>query len=374
MSNQSLPPKNNFIRDEAMANEMAARYYLRAGLTKAAEGYLQASRYLYYRWDAKRKVEDMDQTYGSLSVRFSDPLSSSHSQTKTVSTIHHTMTGIVNSDFLDMNSVFKASQTISGELMLNKLLKATIQILIENAGAQKGFLVEDTDGQITVLAQNEVEANHADIAPSASRNLANPVFPVSLVNAALRTKEAIVIENASKVNLFSSDPYIIKEKPLSVMCVPLPLHDKWKAAVYLENNLTHSAFSEERVKIIKLLAGQAAISIANARIFDEQKKLLKAQQRFVPSQFLKHLGHSDIARVELGESVSMEMSVLFSDLIGFTSMAELFSPHEIIQLLNEYYSALGTSVTEAGGFIDSYAGDEIMALFRFRLNFLLRLA
>jgi predicted ATPase/class 3 adenylate cyclase/tRNA A-37 threonylcarbamoyl transferase component Bud32 len=355
--------KNNFIRDEAMANEMAARYYLRAGLTKAAEGYLHASRYLYYRWGATRKVEDMDQTYGSLSVIMTDAVNSSTVQNKTEATLHHTTTGNVNSDLLDINSVFKASQTISGELVLDKLLKATLQILLENAGAQKGFLVEDNNGHITVLAQKEEAVGSEDSMPSENTGQGYPVFPVSLINTALRTNEVIVIDNASKINLFSSDPYIIREKPLSVMCVPLPLHDQWKAAVYLENNLAHSAFSEERVKIIKLLAGQAAISMANARIYEEQKQLLKAQQRFVPSQFLKNLGHTDIARVELGESVSMEMSVLFSDLIGFTSLSEQLSPHDIIELLNQYYSALGVPITEAGGFIDSYAGDEIMALF-----------
>lgn len=147
------------------------------------------------------------------------------------------------------------------------------------------------------------------------------------------------------------------------MCVPLPLHDQWRVAVYLENNLTHSAFSEERVNIIKLLSAQAAISLANARIYEDQERLLRAQKRFVPSQFLKNLGHNDIAKVELGESVAMEMSVLFSDIREFTSMAELLSPHDVIELLNQYYSVLGEPITKSGGFIDSYAGDEIMALF-----------
>ena len=348
--------KNNFIRDEAMANEMAARCLLHAGLSKAAEGYLQASRYLYYRWGAGRKVEEMDKNYPSLSGSVAVNAAVVSKETATL----HTTTGRLNSELLDMNSVFKASQTISGELVLEKLLKATLQILLENAGAQKGFLVEDNEGQIMLLAAND-EAREANDKLNKSDN--ENMFPASLINTALRTSEAIVIDNASKINPFSSDPYIIKKKPLSVMCVPLPMHEQWKAAVYLENNLTHSAFSEERVKIIKLLAGQAAISIANARIYEDQERLLKAQQRFVPSQFLKNLGHNDIAKVELGESVSMEMSVLFSDIREFTSMVELLSPHDVIELLNEYYSALGIPITASGGFIDSYAGDEIMALF-----------
>jgi class 3 adenylate cyclase len=350
--------KNEFIRDEAMANEMAAKLLLRQGLPKAAEGYLQASRYLYYRWGASQKVEVMDKEYpflfGLATVRSSTP-----EEKKSESTLH-TTTDSLDSRLLDMDSVFKASQTISGELVLEKLFKSTLQILLENAGAQKGFLFEDQEGQIAILAQYD-ESNQEVNERSPVQSV--PGYPLTLINTAWRTNEAIVINNASKINPFSSDPYIIREKPLSVMCVPLPLHDHWRVAVYLENNVTHSAFSEERVNIIKLLSGQAAISLANARIYEDQERLLKAQQRFVPGQFLKNLGHNDIARVELGESVAMEMSVLFSDIREFTAMAELLSPHDVIELLNEYYSVLGEPITKLGGFIDSYAGDEIMALF-----------
>ena len=139
--------------------------------------------------------------------------------------------------------------------------------------------------------------------------------------------------------------------------------EKCRQRVYFENNLTHSAFTEERVEVIRLLTGQASISMENARIYEEQDKLLKAQQRFVPIQFLRHLGHNDIAKVSLGESVSMNMSVLFSDIRRFTPLVESLSPPEVIELLNKYYSRLGVPITEYGGFIDSFAGDQIMALF-----------
>lgn len=351
--------KNNFIRDEAMAHEMAARLLLHSGLSKAAEGYLQASRYLYYRWGAARKVEAMDKEYPILSesaIFRGSPAANS----KNTESVNHTITDSINAEILDINSIFKASQTISGELVLEKLFASTLKILLENAGAQKGFLFEDREGRITILAQMDESTIETNAALPVHEEL---LYPITLINTAWRTNEAIVINNASKINSFSSDPYIIRKKPLSVMCVPLPLHDQWRVAVYLENNLTHSAFSEERVNIIKLLSAQAAISLANARIYEDQERLLRAQKRFVPSQFLKNLGHNDIAKVELGESVAMEMSVLFSDIREFTSMAELLSPHDVIELLNQYYSVLGEPITKSGGFIDSYAGDEIMALF-----------
>ncbi len=353
--------QHHFQRDEAMANEMAARMLMRLGLPKAAEGYLQDAHYLYYRWGAHRKVEVMETTYkifqSGTPLRKNQTFGSTNVQTSAM------LQDAINADALDINSVLRASQTISGELVLEKLLKATIQILMENAGAQKGFLVEHRDGQIYIQSQAQAEGEEV-IGPLSLKDAqGQSVLPVTLINTAIRTKEPIVINNASEMNPFSPDPYIKKTKPLSVMCVPLPLHGLWPSAVYLENNLTHSAFTDERVHIIKLLASQASISMENARIYDEQEKLLKAQQRFVPIQFLKHLGHTDIAKVELGESVSMEMSVLFSDIRNFTPLVERLSPKAVIELLNQFYSQLGIPISASGGFIDSYSGDGIMALF-----------
>jgi len=349
---------NSFVRDEAMANEMAGRYLLRINLEKAAEGYLKAAHYLYYRWGAHRKIEEMEKEYDIFQQ--SNPYSQGKTlRTKTSKTSVSSDT--FSGDQLDMNSVFRASQSISGELVLDKLLKATLDILIENAGAQKGFLVQDSNGQLSILASNLDEDYFTQSASELT--MESDRLPITIINTAIRTNEPIVIGNASEPNNFSTDPYILLTKPLSVMCVPIADHKNQKLAIYLENNLAHSAFTEGRVKVIKLLAAQAAISIENSRIYEEQDILLKAQKRFVPSQFLKHLGHNDIAKVALGESVSMEMSVLFSDIRDFTPLVELLTPQAVIELLNEYYSQQGTHITEAGGFIDSYSGDEILALF-----------
>ncbi len=351
---------NSFIRDEAMANEMAAKFLLRSGHLKAAEGYLQAARYLYYRWGAHRKVEDMEASYPMLGQAAAFAKSKS---SDAISAKNNTSEGaLLTTDLLDLSSVFRASQAISGELDLEKLLKNTLQILMENAGAQKGFLVELHGDQIIIRAQSGAD-DHAHNRAEAKHLNDSRALPITLINTAIRTKDPIVLGNATRPNLYSSDPYIMERKPLSVMCVPLPVRGRWPFAVYLENNVTDSAFTDERVKIIKLLASQASISMENAKIYEEQEHLLKAQQRFVPRQFLKRLGHNDISRVKLGESVLMEMSVIFTDIRSFTSLVEGLSPKEVIELLNQYYSYLEKPISACGGFIDSYAGDGVMALF-----------
>ena len=315
---------------------------------------------MYYRWGAHRKVEEMETNYPFLKSTGIKKISKASTSDQKTGSIE---SDAMHSDLLDINSVFRASQMISGELVLEKLLKSTLQVLMENAGAQKGFLVEYRDGQIIVQAQNQVEGSSSGEASTVKDLHDHPVLPITLINTAFRTREPIVINNAQELNPFSSDPYIKSEKPLSVICVPLPLHGQSPSAVYLENNLTHSAFTADRVKVIKLLASQASISMENARIYEMQEKLLKAQQRFVPIQFLKHLGQNDIDKVELGESVSVEMSVLFADIRNFTPLVEKLSPQEVIRFLNRLYSQIGIPITESGGFIDSYAGDGIMALF-----------
>ncbi len=353
----SMAKKHHFTRDAAMANERTALLLLKLGIPKAAEGYLQSAYYLYYRWGAQRKVSRMLEEYPEILKTESSSAAKNNLQT---STLH---TNSLSLDQIDMNSVLKASQIISGELVLNKLLDATLQLLIENSGAQKGLLLEQNNGKTSILAKIDLNQTRESKINEKSSFFENQDIPLTLINTSFRANETIVLDNASVVNPFTSDPYINSKKPLSVLCVPLPARGQQKLAVYLENNLTRSVFTEDRVKVIKLLTGQASISIENAKIYQAQEKLLKAQQRFVPIQFLKNLGHDDIAKVKLGESVSMEMSVLFSDLRDFTPLVEQLSPQEVIELLNKYFSEIGVSIAQSGGFIDSYAGDEVMALF-----------
>ncbi|MEG3641598.1 AAA family ATPase [Magnetococcus sp. PR-3] len=349
--------KSAFLRDEAMANELAAKHLIRLGLTKAAEGYLQAAHYLYYRWGAHRKVQSLEEEHPYLFQK------GTHNLRNNSFARQEGGTGSIESEELDMASVLRASQAISGELVLTQLCEITMAVLLENAAAQKGFLIEQYEGELTIRAHGEAGGNRcAQTKPIFNKRLA-ATFPLSLIHTALRTDEPLVLSNAVQSDQFGQDPYILSDQPKSVMCIPLPSSGKLKSVVYMENNLVHGAFTKNRVEVIKVLAAQAAISIENAKVYEEQEHLLKSQQRFVPSQFLKNLGHDDISKVELGESVAMDISVMFSDLRDFTPLVERMTPQDIIHLLNRYFSQLGHPISQAGGFIDSYSGDEIMALF-----------
>ncbi len=359
-----------FRRDEAMASELAGRCLLRLGLGTAADGYLRAARYLYYRWGAARKVEQLEETYPHLREH-TDSARSGESPSLTRTHTHSTSsaTDSINFSALDMSSVMKASQAISGEIVLGRLWRTTMQILLENAGGQRGWFVVREGDRLVVEARGSSTEGDAeggaddDGAPPEVLTDEHPTLPISIINNVLRTGKPLVLADASRSAQFASDPYIVSEQPKSVFCVPLRHRGRFEGAIYMENNLTSGAFTEERVEVIKLLSAQAAISTENARLYQEQTRLIEAQRRFVPSQFLDSLGRHDIAEVGPGEYVAREMSVLFADLRDFTPLAERLGPRATIELLNRYFSRLGEPISEAGGFIDSYNGDEIMALF-----------
>ena len=356
---QSISAARNsgFLHDEAMCNERAGNMLLGLTFGKAAEGYLREAHYLYYRWAAYRKVEDLEENYPS--IRFPSNYAFKNNQLSVAMESSQISSEPLQTQSLDILSVLKASQAISGELALDKLLESTLKVLIENAGANVGMIVDLIEDHIIVRARICLDDPAGD--PESSQDLIE--FPKTLIHTAFRRNEAIVIDNASELNSFSSDTYFKKNKTLSVICVPLTLHGKRTSAIYMENNLIHSAFTKERVKVIEMLSTQATISMENAKIYEQQKSLLSAQQRFVPIQFLKHLGHRDITKVTLGESVTMDMSVLFTDILDFTPLVERRAPQEVIQFLNRLFNKMGGVIKEWNGFVDSYAGDQIMALF-----------
>ncbi len=343
---------SGFLRDEAVANELAARALQDVGLARGAEGYLRAARHLYEQWGARRKVEQMDRAHPAL---FAADRARRSSGTQSVS---------VESSTLDMSSVIKASQTISGEIVVDQLLRTTLQILLENAGGSSGWFVVQEGSEPVLRARAVAGAEETTVAlPVRALADVERLLPLSVVNQVLRSGVPLVLADAAGSGRFDGDPYIAARRPKSVICVPIQRPGRFSGAIYIENDLTAGAFTEDRVEVLKLLAAQAAISVENAQLYEDQLRLTEAQGRFVPGQFLASLGHRDIARVGLGEFVAREMSVLFADLRGFTPLAERLPPREVIDLLNRHFSRIGGPIADAGGFIDSFNGDEVMALF-----------
>jgi two-component sensor histidine kinase/tRNA A-37 threonylcarbamoyl transferase component Bud32 len=240
--------KNEFRQDETLANELAGRFWLEKGKTDFARIYMDRAYYGYRLWGAKRKLEDLEEKYPQLL-----PLSLAG--------------GAKMAQQLDVSSLMKATRCLSAEIVLSNLLEKMMHLIIENAGARKGLLVLEHENRLFIRLECAVERDIL-LSPSIPLEEASTIGqPASLIRFAARTRENLVLNNASSEGDFITDPYIVKNKPRSVICTPIIHQGKLTGIIYLENNLTPGAFTADRLEVINILSAQAAVSIENARLY-----------------------------------------------------------------------------------------------------------
>ncbi|WP_414545420.1 AAA family ATPase [Nostoc sp. CCY0012] len=356
----NLAQKHQYLNELALANELTAKFYLGQNQLKVAQAYMQDARYFYLQWGAMAKVKFLENKYPQLLAYKSETNFKSHLlTTKSKSTSTTSSSG---SDSLDLMTVMKASQALSGKIQLDQLLANLMRLLIENAGAQRGYLLLETKGKFLIEAQGTVEQNKIQVLESLTIENSQ-ILSVAIVNYVIRTKTSVVLNDATHEGEFMQDPYIRQYQPRSLLCAPLINQGKLAGIVYLENNLTTGAFTPDRLELLNLLSAQAAISIENARLYTDLAALNQAYERFVPRQFLQFLNKDSIVDVQLGDQVQREMSVLFTDIRSFTTLSESLTPAENFQFINSYLSRMEPIIIQNNGFIDKYIGDAIMALF-----------
>ncbi|HEY1013924.1 MAG TPA: SpoIIE family protein phosphatase, partial [Herpetosiphonaceae bacterium] len=248
-----------YINDAALAYELAGRAYLAQGQGRLARYYLRDAHYSYQRWGARVKVEALEREYPQfLSAKEGAP-----SATITAS-------GTTMSSALDFSSVLKASQTISGEIVLGSLLSRMLMLVMENAGAQRGVLLLNGPAGLTVDALGTAEEGitFLESVPlaEAARGTA-PLLPEPVVNYVARTREIIVLNDATHESGYANDHYVALSQPKSVLCMPLLNRATLVGILYLENNLATSAFTTDRIEVLRLLSTQIAISVENASLY-----------------------------------------------------------------------------------------------------------
>jgi signal transduction histidine kinase len=245
---------NGFVHNEALANELAGRFYAARGLEKIAQMYLRDARYCYVRWDADGKVRQLDQLYPHL--RQEQPLAG---PTSTIST---------SVEHLDLATVIKLSQAISGEIVLEKLIDTLMRTAIEHAGAERGLLIVARGDEYRIVAEATAGGDTVAVGPrQASATAAD--LPVSVLHYVVRTKESVLLHDSSGESPFSADDYIRRHHARSILCLPLLKEARLVGVVYLENNLAQHVFTPDRMVVLKLLASQAAISLENIRLYGE---------------------------------------------------------------------------------------------------------
>ncbi len=262
----TLAQENEYLNEEALAYELAGKFYLARGQKHVARHYLQDAHYAYQRWGAVAKVKDLETRYPQFLAQAATDTLQTRLNTST------TQSGKTASEVLDLNSVLQASQTISGEIILDKLLEKLMKNVIENAGAQKGFLILEKEGHWVMEAEGSVDSNDVTILqsiPVDSVDTDRPLLSAAIVNYVARTQENVVLNDAVNEGQFTTDSYIVSTQPKSILCTPLLNQSKLSGILYLENNLTTGAFTSDRVEVLKILSSQAAISIENSRLYEQ---------------------------------------------------------------------------------------------------------
>jgi class 3 adenylate cyclase len=346
--------KNQYLHEEALAYELAAEFYLACNMDKFAKTYLREAHYRYQQWGAIIKVADLQKRYPQFIDDTSSRQKTNYSTTITNSTLAQT-TSQTNANWLDLNSVLKASQTLSGEMVLSRLLEKMMRIIIENAGAEKGFLLLLKQNNWFIEAEGCIDSDKVIVLQSLAIETSEQV-PKPIIDYVARTLKKVVLPDATQVGNFTNISYIVKQRPKSLLCAPLLNRGQLTGILYLENNLITGAFTPERTELLNLLSSQIAISIENACLYT-------SITRFLPSEFLSLLNKKNIIDVQLGDQVEKEMSILFSDVRGFTALSEKMTPQENFDFINAYLSRMAPIIAQHNGFIDKYIGDAIMALF-----------
>jgi signal transduction histidine kinase/tetratricopeptide (TPR) repeat protein len=288
----TLAQENEYIHEEALANELAAKFYLERGKLKIAQTYLIDAYYGYIRWGAIAKITYLERQYPQLLAPLLKETKSSKSfsekntcSSSTILSVDRNNQSIVSrsntsiSDSLDLEAVIKASVTLSGEIQLEQQISSIMQVVMENAGASKGVLIlhDNRNTDLTIAAVSSTSTYtpiHIEF-PSTRLESSRDV-PITLINYIKRTQEILVLDNLKDKPHLTDDKYILVQQPKSLLGLPMINQGKLLGILYLENNLTAGVFTYNRVELIKLISTQAAICLENAMLY---QNLAQAAER-----------------------------------------------------------------------------------------------
>lgn len=236
---------------------------------------MKEARYCYERWGATAKVKDIETLYSQFFPRSSDVA---------YTPIHTTFDPVSHSDIaFDLAAVMKAAQAISSEIELEQLLRTFMNVLIENAGAQMGFLILENSGEWVIEAACDSDPGETGCALQVLQSI--PIadrLPSSIIQYVIRTHESVILNNATREGNFIHRSYIQRYQPQSILCLPLLNQSKLVGVLYLENRLVTGAFTADQLQVLRLLSTQAAIAIENAKLY---AKLRASESRL--TQFLE---------------------------------------------------------------------------------------
>lgn len=312
--------ENEYINEAAVANELAAKYYMHKNKRKLATLYFTEARHGYRSWGALSKVKNLEERYPKyLSTAIVDP-----SRMNTLASISTDSTG----EFLDVKSILKASQALAGEVQLRRLLEKMMPILTENAGAQRSLLIENHNGRLVIQAEGktgEMTETLQELPAEESGKV-----PLSVLHYVAHSKEKLVFENLSDAPDYSTDIYVQTHHPRSVVCFPVTSKGGLSAVIYLENNLVEGAFTPSRLEVLNMLSAQIAISVENTHLYESLEE--KVRQRTTALQIAhtklekSHIALEEVLK-KMNDSVNYASRIQTAVLPSTELMEQIFPQH-----------------------------------------------
>jgi PAS domain S-box-containing protein len=287
--------ENGFVQNEGLAHEVAARFYAARGFDTIAQAYLREARRCYLRWGAFGKVRQLEQLHPHLRD----------------ATIPASPVATIGAPVgqLDIGTVLKAAQAVSGEIELGKLIKMLLRIAVEHAGAERGLLILFPGAEPQIAAEATTGRGQVEVTLRQTAVLP-PELPESMLHYVIRTRESVILDDALAPNPFSADEYISQKLARSILSLPLVKQSKLIGVLYLENKLASHVFTPARISVLELLASQAAISLENARLYNDLREREARIRRLVDSNIVGIIIWDFQGRI-------IEANQAFLDIVGY---------------------------------------------------------
>lgn len=254
-----------------------------------------------------------------------------------------------------MEALHKASQVMASNFDLHRRLADVLDLVMQELEADRGFvmLYDEKTKNLTVKVAREMGQELDAGSPS-----------MGIAGRAAIDGEPVLMSNRNEDREFGMRESIIQSRINSAMCVPLKLADRRLGSIYIDTRRLDVAFNEEDLELFSALAAQAAFAIDNVRLYEENLEAEKRRQnfgRFLPQAIVDKIMSED-SELALGGQKTLA-TTLFCDIRGSSLLAERLTPQQLVELLNEHFTALTELIFNYHGTLDKYIGDEIMAVF-----------